>query len=87
MACRQAERRHRRVGAVTDNADMGVATVRRSVAVRVPLQQAAQEFVAPVQPTGSGFWQDKLLPRGRKGQLLAGILRRVPFVGSGGGLL
>lgn len=75
------------MGVVYDKADTGVATVRRSVPARAPLEQAAQEFVAPVQLTGSGFWQDKPLLRRRKGQLLAGILRRVPFVGSWGGLL
>ena len=67
--------------------DGAVATVSATVPADRTTRQAALDFVAPLQPTGAGFWEDKPLGKGRRKSHLSRTLRRVPFVGSWGGLL
>ena len=73
--------------AAYDIGDSHVAAVSRLAPAGAMMQQVAQDVVAPLQPISSSFWEDKSMGRGRKRHPLAEILRRVPFVGSWGGLL
>ena len=76
--------------AMYDNGDSvctSKSTVMQTSPVKQALQQAAQNFVVPAQPTPAGFWEDKPVARRRSRPLLERLLTMVPFVRSWGGLL
>ena len=70
-----------------DSADSAAAMASQTANAGKAIQQAAQDFVAPLQPTAAGFWESESPGRGGTRPLLTRFLRRVPFIGSWGGLL
>ena len=92
MTCRKPQRRRRPVGnaAMYDNgvsAHGRSGTAIQSAPVKQRLQQTAQDFIVPAQPTSAGFWEDKPVARRGSRPLLGRLLTMVPFVRSWGGLL